>query len=73
MPSITRKPSIAQYGNRSRKMHRNIVFNLLISLACTIIVAQTAPSVAATDSRGEADKVCAQLHAADAYCEVLRD
>jgi hypothetical protein len=27
----------------------------------------------ATDTRGEADKVCAQLRAADAYCEVLRD
>jgi hypothetical protein len=27
----------------------------------------------ATDTRGEADKVCAQLRAAGAYCEVLRD
>jgi Transglycosylase SLT domain len=26
-----------------------------------------------TDTRGEADKVCAQLHAAGAYCEVWRD
>jgi hypothetical protein len=27
----------------------------------------------ATDTRGEADKICAQLRAAGAYCEVLRD
>jgi hypothetical protein len=27
----------------------------------------------ATDNRAEADKVCAQLHAAGAYCEVWRD
>jgi hypothetical protein len=27
----------------------------------------------ATDTRGQADKVCAQLRAAGAYCEVLRD
>jgi hypothetical protein len=51
IPSITRKPSTAQYGSRSRKMHPNIVFNLLISRACA--------------------KVCAQLRAAGAYCEVL--
>jgi hypothetical protein len=27
----------------------------------------------ATETRGEANKVCAQLRAAGAYCEVLRD
>jgi hypothetical protein len=46
--------------------------NLLLTLACAIILAHAAPSFAASDET-EADKVCAQSHAAGAYCEVWRD
>jgi hypothetical protein len=72
IPSIAREPLKARYRMCGRKLQRGMHLNLLLTLACAIILAHAAPSFAASDET-EADKVCAQSHAAGAYCEVWRD
>lgn len=72
IPSIAREPFKARYRMCGRKLQRGIHLNLLLTLACAIILAHAAPSFAAGDET-EVDKVCAQLHAAGAYREVWRD
>src|SRR5262245_34396832 len=46
---IVSEPFIAQCHCSGRKMHRNFRFNLLLTWACAIIIAQVAPSIAADD------------------------
>jgi soluble lytic murein transglycosylase-like protein len=46
---IIPKPFVARYRDRSREMHRRFDINLLLSLACAIILAHPAPSLAASD------------------------
>jgi hypothetical protein len=49
IPSIVREPFKARYRTRGRKLQPGIHLNLLLTLACAIIVAHAAPSLAAAD------------------------